>query len=250
MLKRVLFRAAALVAAMALGGSARADFVIDDFTTPNPNTGLVAVSPLSASTRIDNLTSQGTPTRSLTVSETANGLGTAGATSYLVGNTPAGGRLALATAPLTTANIQAQYTYASGQNLAAGGTSIQFTFASADFGVPYSIQLTDSNNITATQSGTTTTGGGVYAFSTDSFLNTPTGPTGLNLNAITSIILSLNRNLQTGGGDVSSADFTLSDVRVLTPTAPPPVPAPPAAVLVLAALPVLGLARARRLLPV
>jgi hypothetical protein len=182
--------------------------------------------------------------RTLTVTQTANGLGSSGATQYLVGTTPVGGRLALATAPLATANIQALYSYGTAQNLAAGGTSLQFTFASADFGVPYSVQLSDGTN-TATQSGTTATGPGVYSFSTGSF-------GGVDLTAVTSILLSLNRNLQVGpASDVVSADFSLSDVRVLTPVVPPPaVPAPPAAVLVLAALPVLGLARARRNLPV
>ncbi len=240
MLKRVLFRAAALVAVLALGGSAKADFVIDDFTVPNPNTGFIAVPTLGTTGRVDVLASLGTPTRTLTVTETSNP-GNAGFSQYRVGNTVSGGRLTLGTVD-STANILANYSYSSAQNLSAGGTSIQFTFATADFGVPYSIQLGDGTN-TATQSGTTSTGAGVYSFSTGSFA-------GVNLSAITSVVLSLNRNLQTGGGDVVSADFSLSDVRVLTPTAPPPVPAPPAAVLVLAALPVLGLARARRLLPV
>ena len=137
------------------------------------------------------------------------------------------------------------YTYGSAQNLSAGGTSLQFSFLSSDLNVPFSVRITDSANNTSTQSGVASTGAGTYAFSTGSFA-------GVNLSAVTSVILSLNRNLTTGTGDVASADFALSDVRVLTPTPPPPpaVPAPPAAVLVLAAMPLLGLARARRNLPV
>ncbi len=244
MLNRVLLRAAAVAVALVLGGSAKADFVVDDFTTPNPSTGLVPLPAASPTSVVRGPEPSGTgASRTLTITQTANGLGSAGATQYLVGNTGVGGRLALATAPLATANIQAQYTYAAAQNLSAGGTSLQFTFASADFGVPYSVRISDGTN-TATQSGTTSTGAGVYSFSTGSFA-------GVNLNAVTGILLSLNRNLQTGSGDVVSADFSLSDVRVLTPNVvPPAVPAPPAAVLVLAALPLLGLARARRNLPV
>ena len=252
MLKRVLFRAAAVVAALGLGaGSAKADFIIDDFLNPNPTTGFVTVTgqPGNQVTRTDNLTSQGTPTRVLTVTETNNG---GGNTQFRVGQVaPGAGRLTLGTVD-STANIQAQYTYGSGQNLSAGGTSLQFTFATADFGVPYSVQLTSGSGasaVTATQSGTTTTGAGVYAFDTSAF----TGA-GFDLTNITGVLLSLNLNLSGSSTTppVTSADFSLSDVRVLTPDAPPPpaVPAPPAAVLLLAAVPLLGLARARRILPV
>ncbi len=237
MFKRVLFRTAAVVAVLALGGSAKADFVIDNFTTPVASTGFVTVASLGTATRTDSLPNLGAPTRTLTITETARSTNAA-ESRYQVGD----GTLTLSTVN-STANINAQYVYGAAQNLSAGGTSVQFTFLTADFGVPYSIRLGDGAN-TSTQSGTTTTGAGVYSFSTGSFA-------GINLSAITSIVLSLNRNLQTGGGDVVSADFSLSDVRVLTPTVnPPAVPAPPAAVLLLAALPALGLARVRRLLPV
>ena len=245
MLNRVLFRAAAVAVALALGGSAKADFVVDDFSAPNPSTGFVSLpGAIGSVVRGPEGTGSAGVSRTLTVNQTVNSLGASGATQYLIGTTPVGGRLAIATAPSATANASLLYSYATAQNLAAGGTSLQFTFATADFAVPYSVRITDSTGATSTQSGSTATGAGVYSFSTGSF-------TGVNLGSVTSVLLSLNRNLQTGGGDVVSADFSLSDVRVLTPTVnPPAVPAPPAAVLVLAALPLLGLARARRNLPV
>lgn len=236
MLKRAIFGAAVAATIAWGGGAARADLVIDDFTIPNPTPGFVLVPTLGVSTASAAL--PGGVTRTLTVTETAN-LG-GGETRYRVGTVPGvGGRLTLTTGD-TTANIRAAYTYSTAQNLSALGTSLQFTFATADFGVPYSVQVSDGTN-TATQSGTTFSGPGAYSFSIGSFGG------GVNLSAITSIVLSLNRNLSTGTGDVTSADFSLSAVEVLGPTGPPPVvPAPPAAVLALAALPLLGLARVRR----
>jgi hypothetical protein len=242
MLKRVLFRATALVAVLALGGSAKADFIIDDFSVPDSASAYNQL--IGQSTSMFSATDTSAPgvTRTSTATVTADILG-GGTARVRLGQFTGGNRFSLSTDDGLTATATLNYSYAAPQDLAAGGTSVQFTFASADLGVPYSIQLTDGTN-TATQSGTTTTGAGTYSFSTASF-------GGVDLTAVTGVTLSLNQT-QSGGGPASvvSADFSLTDVRVLTPTAAPVIPAPPAAVLVLAALPVLGLARARRMLPV
>ena len=245
MLKRVLFRAAAVVAVLALGGSAKADFIIDNFVTPNPATQF-SLAAGAGSTFGPSVTAlPGGVTRSLTVTQTVAGSSQAAQTTGYIGTDSVGGpALTLNTNTGTTANALVSYVYSTAQNLSAGGTSLQFSFSFADLNTPYSVRITDSSNNTSTQSGIASSGAGIYSFSTGSFA-------GVNLSAVTGVLLSLNRNLTTGTGDVVSADIKLADVRVLTPTVnPPSVPAPPAAVLVLAALPVLGLARARRLLPV
>ena len=120
MLKRVLFRAAAVVAVLALGGSAKADFIIDNFAIPNPSTGFVTLPTLGTGSRSDVLTSAGTPTRALTFTETANA---GGNSQYRVGTVSGLGRLSLFTAD-TTANALATYAYSSAQNLGAGRTEL------------------------------------------------------------------------------------------------------------------------------
>ena len=63
----------------------------------------------------------------------------------------------------------------------------------------------------------------------------------MNLNAVTSIELVLNRNV-ISGASTESADFSIANVTITTPPGTA-VPAPAAVFLALAALPILGLRR-------
>jgi hypothetical protein len=257
---RVLFRVTAAAVALTMGGAAKADFIIDDFGQPT-FTGLVGLTGNGAQSggRTDSYsTTVGNVTRVLTVNQTQNVLGD-GATQFGIGSIGTGGIFTLATAngtsqaTATTANVTLSYTYTTAQNLSAGGTFIQFTFTGADLNTPYSVTIGDDDD-TSTVGGVATNGAGVYTIDLSAF-------SGVDLTDVSSILLSLNADLSGSNSPVASADFTLSDVRVLAPDAPPPpppgpgpgpgpvIPAPPAAVLVLAALPLLGLARARRILP-
>jgi hypothetical protein len=220
----------AVVAVALLAGAAapaRADFVLDDFTTPNPATSFIPLGGTVGATtsRTDIF---GGITRDILVTQTANSLGTAGGSQYLVGTTNVGGRLALATAPYATANVSVNYAYASPQNLSAGGTALQMHFDFADFGVPFSVAISDGTH-TSTQSGSATSGSGIYSLNMSSF-------SGVDLTHVSNIDLLLNG----GSSPVTSADFALSEVVITTPT---PVPAPPAALLAMAALPVLSVRR-------
>ena len=227
----------AVAAVLFTGTLAKADFVIDTFTAPNPATTYsLSAAVGSTYTQTDSLA--GGITRALTVTQTENLLGLAGSSNGVIGNTALGGRYVLNTNTNTTAWSSLLYTYSAPQNLSVGGTSVQFTFSSADLNTPFSVKISDGT-VTKTQVGVVTSAsvGTSYlpmsGFSGDGF----------DASHVVSIELQLNRNALTGES-TSSADFSLSDVRVTTP--PPAVPAPPAAVLLLAAAPIVGLIRRRK----
>ncbi|OWK36320.1 hypothetical protein [Fimbriiglobus ruber] len=232
MLKRMVLKAVAVAAALGLTGTAaRADFVIDDFSTPVTSTGYIqlAAGVGATSARGPETTAAGV-TRNILVTQTQSD-GSVGGTEWKVG----GGTLSLATAPLTTANVDVTYTYSAPQNLSTAGTSLSVTFPFADLGnIPYVVTIGDGTN-TATQSGAITAGGNTYTLSLSGF-------TGVDLTHVTSIELLVNG----GASPQISADFQISNVSVNTPNAPPSAPAPPAVVLMLAGVPALGLARAVR----
>lgn len=222
-------RAVVALAALVVGSvsQAKADIVIDDFTTPNP------ASTFSLSAAVPTTYSQTDGNRTLTVTQTQNDFGLAGQTTGILGQTALGGRFNLNTASGTTAYADLNYTYA-GLDLSAGGTILKFSFKSTDLNVPFSVVVGDGTT-TATQVGLVTT-------PTDLSFDLM-GFTGVNLSSIKSIELVLNRNVTTNAS-TASADFSIANVSITTP--PPPttdVPAPPAALLALAALPVLGLRR-------
>lgn len=222
-------RAVVALAALALGtvGQAKADIVIDDFTTPDPGVAysLGAAVP-SVYTQVDG-------NRTLTVTQTQNSFALANQTSGVIGNTALGGRFVLNTTTGTTAYASLAYTYA-GLDLSAGGTILNFSFTSTDLGVPFSVIVGDGTT-SATQVGLVTT---PTNLSFDL-----TGFAGVNLAGVTQIELVLNQNVNTLVS-TASADFSIANVTITEP--PPPttdVPAPPAVLLALAALPVLGLRR-------
>ena len=90
MLKRVLYRAAAVTAALVLGGSAKADFVIDDFSSPAAVSYSLAGP--AGSTYVNNATTTATGVgRGVTVTQTVNATGFAGQTSGFFGSGAANG---------------------------------------------------------------------------------------------------------------------------------------------------------------
>lgn len=234
--RKLLLSALTLAAVVLTTSAARADVIIDNFFTPDP----AATYSLSAAVpdtfnRTDGLA--GGITRDLTVTQTQNLLGLAGQTSGAIGTTGLGGVFALGTNPGATAFARLLYTNATPQDLSAGGTALVFTFLSTDLNIPFSVTVSDGTN-SSTQIGTVS--------STTSFSFDLSGFAGVNLANVTSIEFLLNQNAMTAAS-TQSADFTITDIRVTTPSGV--VPAPPAALLALAALPVLGawrMAKARK----
>ena len=233
MLKRVMRVAAVAFAVVATTSAARADFVIDDFNTPT--------SPLQyslagavGSTFTDSTTLSPGLVRDLTVTQETNPSGLGNKTNGTIG----GGAFDLATAANTTSFASLLYTYSTAQNLSAGGTAVQFTFGFADLNTPFSVRIKDSSGASANRTGTVTNAtAGTFTLDLNGF--------GVDLASVSSIELLLNRNVNTGAS-TTSADLTLTDVRITTPPVtdlPPAVPAPPALALFAAALPALGLAR-------
>ncbi len=237
MLKRVMYLA---VLAIGFGSpAARADFVIDTFTTPSSAVNFSLAGP-AGSTYTNTTTLEGGLTRLITVTQTANTFGSAGATSGLFGQTSVGGRFVQSTNAGATAFTSLLYTYATPQDLSASDTAVRFTFASADLNTPFSVRISDGT--------TTGTQVGVVTASTLGMFSLPINNFGVDLNSIRSIELLLNRDAN-NGTSVAEADLTLSDVRITAPNAaptPPSVPAPPALALFAAAVPALGLVRRAR----
>jgi len=157
-----------------------------------------------------------------------------------IGMTGAFSRYNLSTATGATAFTSLEYTYTTPQNFSAGGTTLRFTFLGADLNVPFTAIIGDGTT-SASVVGVATAGPGVYTLPMSNF-------SGVNLLNVTSVTLVLNQDTTTEDSvstAVKSADITLTDVRVTTPDQPA-VPAPPAALLLLAAAPILGIARTLR----
>jgi hypothetical protein len=217
------------VAALLMGAvsQAKADIVIDDFTQPNPAVVYSVAAPVGSTfTRVDG-------NRTLLVTQTQNDFGIAGSTGGLIGTTGVGGRYILNTTTGTTAFSTLTYNYGTALNLSSGGTILNFAFTSTDLNVPFSVVIGDGTN-TSTQVGLVTTPTAL-SFNLAGF-------TGVNLNAVSSIQLVLNRNV-ISGASTTSADFSIANVTITTPTNNNAVPAPAGVILALAALPVLGLRR-------
>ena len=237
MLKRVLLKSVVAVAAVLFTGTiAKADFVIDTFTTPNPATQYSLGAAVGATYSQSNSLPGGI-TRQLVVTQTANINGFAGSTTGFIGTVVSGGRFALSTNAGATAWASLLYTYSTAQNLSVGGTAVLFTIASADLNTPFSVKISDGS-VTKTQVGVVTSSSiGTLALPLSGFAGD-----GFDASHVVSVELQLNRNAVTGAS-TPEADVTLSDVRITTP---PAVPAPPAAFLLLAAAPVIGFVRFAR----
>ena len=240
MLKRVLLKSVVAAAAVLFTGTvAKADFVIDNFVTPNPAVSYSLGGAVGAIYPQTDILASGI-TRNLVVTQTENIFGDAGNTTGKIGTTVVGGRFIMSTAAGATAWASLLYTYGSAQNLSVGGTSVLFTFASADLNTPFTVKISDGS-LTKIQIGVvSSTSLGTLAIALSGF-----AAEGLDTSHVTSIELQINRN-DTTGDSTPQADVTLSDVRVTTPAPPAAVPAPPAVLLLLAAAPVMGLVRYTR----
>jgi hypothetical protein len=217
---------AAVAVLVSVSSAAKADIVIDDFTTPNP------AIPYSLAAAVPSTYSQTDGNRSVTVTQIGNDFGTSNATGGLIGTTPFGGRFILSTATGATAYANLVYSYATPLNLSSGST-LKFSFTSTDLNVPFSVVVT-SGSSSSTQVGLVSS---PTALSFDL-----TGFAGVDLTAVSSIELVLNKDVLSGAS-TTSADFSISTVTVTTPVVNTAVPAPPALLLGLVALPVLGLRR-------
>lgn len=239
MFKRTLTSAVAIAAALLTGTVAKADFVIDTFTTPNPATvytlGNTAGSTYSSGPSV---LAPGV-TRTITVNQVGNVTIAAGGffgTSAIDG----------AAFQLNTSNsvvlqsasyAKLNYAYSSAQALSAGGPVLRFSIDALSTPTPFSVVLSDG--VTSA----TKTGLVAVSVSSTSFSIPLSTFIGTNLGAITSIDLFINRNVTTNFS-APDADITLRDVRVSQDIpVDPVVPAPPAAILLLAAAPAFGLVR-------
>jgi hypothetical protein len=221
---------AAIAAAAAVTGSAKADITLDDFAAPTPAINYAITSSNANPYTTPIATTSAGQTRVVSVN-VISGLGAFSATGQV-----GGGIFELSTPAASTARANVGYSWGSGVNLTAlNATGITLSFTFADLSVPYSIRITDSESNSAFATGTIT-GAGSYTVSTSAFA-------GVNLSSVSTVELLLNQNLTTNSS-TTSADFILDTVTLNTQTPDPqpdPIPAPPAAFLALAAIPALGL---------
>lgn len=219
---------AAVAAAIAVSaGSAKADIILDDFTTPTPAVSYqingANPNPYTSPAATANLGQS----RVVEVN-VLSGVGAFSATGQI-----GGGTFELSTPAASTATAKVSYAFTTSPDLASlVVTGITLSFNFADLSVPYSITVTDTSSATATAAGTIT-GAGSYTTSAAAFA-------GVNLGSISSLEVFLNNNVLTNGS-TTSADFILTTVTLNTQPIPPdPVPAPPAAFLALLAAPAFG----------
>ena len=235
MFQRALTSAVAIAAMLLTTTVAKADFVIDTFTTPNPAT-TYSVGNTTGSTYTNSM-SLGGYTRGITVTQVGNVTIAAG--GFFGTSAFDGAAFQLNTSNSSTGSAsyaKLNYAYSAAQNLSAGGPVLRFSFDALASPTPFSVVLGDGT-MTATQTGLVLPGSSATSFAIplSSF-------SGTNLNAITSIDLFVNRNVTTNTS-APDADVTLRDVRISQDVPPATVPAPPVAILLLAAAPALGLVR-------
>jgi hypothetical protein len=228
-------RAVVAVATMAFGmvGSAKADFVLDDFSNPLP------ASTYSITSAANNpYTSPGVDLGGVTRTAVVTAISGLGGPSSSASGFIGQGFFELSTTAAVTATAQVTYSYAAPQDYTAlGVTGMTFSFAFSDLNVPFSVVLTDSTGGASTFTTTAATGPGSYEALLSNFTGTA------NLASITGVDVFLNQNTITGANS-TSADFLLDEITVQnTPPVVPAVPAPPAIILALAAVPVLGARR-------
>lgn len=238
-MKRVLFTSIVTTLAVALSGaSARADILIDDFGLPNPGTSYAIGG--GPNPTVVNTALGGGLNRTITLTVTTPNPVTS---NRLVGDIGEGS-FSANFASNASGTVQIAYNYSSAvnfiPNVPAGGAIGDLSFTgNGDSGFASSIPLTLT---VATATGNLTYNGTLPLSQTPSTTTVPlSGLTGTgDLAQVTGVTINM-----TAG---AAADLVFDSLGVTTPAAPPPpaVPAPPALVLALAAVPALGLLRARR----
>lgn len=237
-LRNLSFRRAAIaVVALVLGaaGQAKADILIDDYSQPTPATGF-AIGPDANPTIITTDLGGGT-TRTVTLTVTNPAVPGSNALTGSVGD----GLFSASFNVASSGTVSIAYSFAAAlnfiPNVAAGGSpgSLQFLGAGdSGFAADIPVSITVST-ATGDLTGTTTLP------LTSSFSPVDLSLAGLTGTGDLSQVNSVTIDLTAG----QAADLIFSSLNVTTPDAPPPsdVPAPPAVLLALAALPVLGLRR-------
>ncbi len=232
-----LRRAVVAVAALVLGvaGQAKADILIDDYSLPTPAAGYAIAPDANPTTIVTDL--GGGTTRTVTLTVTNPAIPGTNALTGSVGD----GLFSASFNVFSSGTISIAYSFASAlnfiPNVAAGGDpgSLQFLGA-GDSGFAADIPVTIT---VATATGNLTGNTTLPLTTTFSPVDLPlAGLTGTgDLTQVNGVTLDF-----TAG---QAADLIFDSLNVTTPDAPPPadVPAPPAALLALAALPILGLRR-------
>jgi hypothetical protein len=239
MLNRIWKTALAVVTTVVTGSAAKADFVIDTFTNPNPaQTYTLGNTNGSTYSSGPSVLPSGV-SRTVTVRQV--GAVTIAAQGFFGTSAIDGAAFQLNTSNSNSGSAtyaQLHYGYGAAQNLQVGGPVLRFSFDALQTPTPFSVVLSDGVT-SSTQTGLVAVSG-----TTTNFSIPLSNFSGTNLSAITSIDLFVNRNVSTNSS-APDADVTLRDVRVSQDVPPPPasVPAPPVAVLLLAAAPALGLVR-------
>lgn len=236
MLKRFLM---GMVAAFAATTAAKADFVIDTFTSPTPAT-VYTLGNTSGSTYSSGGSALGGGlTRTITVNQVGN---VSIAANGFFGTSAFDGpafQLNTSNSSIGSATwALLNYSYAAPVNLAVGGPILKFSFDALATPTPFTVVVGDGSS-TASQTGLVA----VSASSTTFNFNL-SAFSGVDLSSINSVQIYVNRNTTTNFS-AADTDITIRDIRVAQNDTPV-IPAPPAVVLLLAAAPALGLVRFAR----
>lgn len=235
-LRRALLVAAAMVG---VGSAAKADILIDDFTAPNPGISyLIGADNPNGSVFTTNGIQPGI-NRSVTLTVTSTVV--ANSMGGDIGVTALGSLFSMSLNNSSSGNAVINYSFTSPMNfipnVAAGGAvgSLQY-LSSADAGFGSNVPL---NFVITTTTGT-------LSFNTTMNLTATFTPTNVNLASFTGtgdLTQVTGMSITITGGQ--AADVALDAINITTPPPPDtnPVPAPPAALLALIALPALGLRR-------
>ncbi len=233
-LLRKAFMAAAVL--FGAGTAARADIIIDDFSAPTPGiTYLIALTDPNPSV-FNTPNVQPGIDRSVTLTVSSPATPFANSMSGDIGG--AAGIFTMSLNNSSSGNAAINYTFASSTNFVPTGImgSLQY-LSSADAGFGANVPL---NFVISTASGD-------LSFNTTMNLTATFTPTDVplasfvgtgDLTQVTGLSITI-----TGG---QAADVALDSISITTPQEPDPVPAPPAALLALLALPALGLRNRRK----
>jgi len=225
--------AVAAVVLMGAATSARADFIIDDFSAPVPGITYLIINDNPNPSVFTTVNAQPGTNRTITLTVTSP-QPSANSMSGDIGG--ANGLFSMSLNNSSSGNAVIQYNFDAPKNFVPGGTpgALQY-LSTADSGFAANVPL-DFVIMTAT---------GNLSFSTTMNLTSSLTPTNVNLSNFTGtgdLTQVLGMSVTITGGQ--AADVALDALNITPPELPPDVvPAPPAALLALLALPALGLRR-------
>jgi hypothetical protein len=227
-LQRIVFAAALLFGAST---AARADIIIDDFSAPTPGINYLIGSP-NPQTFVTNNISPGI-NRSVTLTVTSPTPALPNSMVGNIGDTGAGGFFTMSLSTFSSGNAVLNYNFTSTQNFTQAGLLGNLRYlSSADAGnVSPNVPL---NFVINTASGNLT-------FNTTMNLTPTFTPTDVSLSNFTGtgdLTQVTGMSVTIVGGQ--AADVALDALSIHFSEQPPTLPAPPAALLALLALPALG----------